>query len=275
MSRITVLVENAARRAGLLAEHGLSFWIDTGRHRVLFDTGQGMALAHNAKALGIDLSTADAIVISHGHSDHVGGLPTALASAPAAPLWLHPQATTPKFRRLDNGAAKRIGTDLFESAAFGDRPVHPCAGPSEVVPGVWLTGTIPRHHPLEDTGGAFFHDPDLTVPDPLDDDMALVLDQGRGALSVLFGCAHAGAINTLEHIRQTHGDRPVDTLLGGLHLGTADDKRVTATCDHLRFLRPRRHGFCHCTGRSALCRIAEALPDGFLEASTGLALDTP
>ena len=79
MITITVLAENTARGAGILGEHGLAFWIETGTQRVLFDTGQGMALVPNAARLGIDLATADAIVLSHGHFDHVGGLEAALA----------------------------------------------------------------------------------------------------------------------------------------------------------------------------------------------------
>ena len=72
--RITVLVENTARGEGILGEHGLAIWIEVGGHRVLFDTGQGMALRHNAEAMGLELAGADAIVLSHGHYDHVGGL---------------------------------------------------------------------------------------------------------------------------------------------------------------------------------------------------------
>ena len=61
---LTLLVENSARGLGVLGEHGLSWWLDTGTHRVLFDTGQGMALLNNARRLGVDLSQADAIVLS-------------------------------------------------------------------------------------------------------------------------------------------------------------------------------------------------------------------
>ena len=94
---ITVLVEDTAGSPGLIGEHGLSLWIDTGRHRVLFDTGQGPALAPNARALNVNLGEADAIVLSHGHYDHTGGLPAAMQAAPAAKLFLHPAALERKF----------------------------------------------------------------------------------------------------------------------------------------------------------------------------------
>ena len=78
--RITVLVENCVRQRGLLAEHGLAFWIEAGGRQILFDTGQGMVLRHNARELGFDLSAADAVVLSHGHYDHTGGLQAELDS---------------------------------------------------------------------------------------------------------------------------------------------------------------------------------------------------
>ncbi|HHY87062.1 MAG TPA: MBL fold metallo-hydrolase [Verrucomicrobia bacterium] len=82
--RITVLVENSVHRPGLMAEHGLSFHVQIGRHNILFDTGQTELVVRNAKALGLDLSQLEAIVLSHGHYDHTGGVPAILGIAPKA-----------------------------------------------------------------------------------------------------------------------------------------------------------------------------------------------
>jgi 7,8-dihydropterin-6-yl-methyl-4-(beta-D-ribofuranosyl)aminobenzene 5'-phosphate synthase len=158
MVTITILVENTARGPSILGEHGLAWWIDTGTHRVLFDTGQGMALIPNAKWLGIDLARADAIVLSHGHFDHVGGLEAALAAAPRAPLFLHPRAVEAKFSGSDPKAgARRISIPFVETESFrrGNRRVVTTADSCEVAPGVWTTGEIPRANDFEDTGGPF------------------------------------------------------------------------------------------------------------------------
>ena len=72
--RIVTLVENTSRRQDLTAEHGLSLYIETGSHKILFDAGQSAAFADNAEKLGIDLTQADLAVLSHGHYDHGGGL---------------------------------------------------------------------------------------------------------------------------------------------------------------------------------------------------------
>ena len=79
--RMTVLAENTVRCPSLLAEHGLSFWIEADEHRILFDTGQGKVLRQNARQLDIPLNAAEIVVISHGHFDHTGGLKDVLDSA--------------------------------------------------------------------------------------------------------------------------------------------------------------------------------------------------
>jgi len=101
---ITTLVENTASAPELLAEHGLSFWIEYEDKRILFDTGQSDILIQNAKALGVNLAEADAIILSHGHYDHVGGLAAVLDIAAKAKVYLHPAAIEPKFIRKPSGA---------------------------------------------------------------------------------------------------------------------------------------------------------------------------
>lgn len=269
MISLTILSENTVRGAGLLGEHGLSYWIETGTHCVLFDTGQGMVLERNAAKLGIDLAQADAIVLSHGHYDHVSGLPDALAAAPEAALWFHPSATEKKFIRTPEGRARRISTDFVEAGDFGkSRIVHRVIEPEEVVPGVWVTGGIPRTNDFEDVGGPFFLDEALAIPDPIADDMAVFLPGGDG-LSVIFGCAHAGGINTLDHIFRQTGKLPVNTLIGGLHLAAASPERMERTVAVLGSLAPQRLGFCHCTGAPAIHRIRSEFPDACIEVHVG------
>ena len=94
--RITVLVDDEAGE-GLLPEHGLSLWIETGGKHILFDTGQGNALVENARRLGVPLEETDIVVLSHGHYDHSGGLANVLTIAPRAKILLHPGATIARY----------------------------------------------------------------------------------------------------------------------------------------------------------------------------------
>jgi 7,8-dihydropterin-6-yl-methyl-4-(beta-D-ribofuranosyl)aminobenzene 5'-phosphate synthase len=279
MITVTLLVENTARGAGILGEHGLAWWIDTGTHRMLFDTGQGMALLPNAKALGVDLARADSIVLSHGHFDHVGGLEAVLAFARSATLFLHPRAMEKKYSGADPAAgARRISVPFVETEKFrrAERRVIVASEPSEVVPGVWVTGEIPRTNDFEDTGGPFFLDEALQQPDPLLDDQAIYFLTRAGVVVVL-GCAHAGVINTLERISQLTGGAAIHTVVGGMHLENASPRRMTATLAALRRLDVQRMSPVHCTGWAATAAIQREFPERCFRcaASTVLRFDAP
>ena len=97
---ITILVDNLARE-GLAVEHGFAVLVEAGGRKILFDTGQtGAVLGANADALGADLSGVEAMVLSHGHYDHTGGMPLALARAPGAAVWCHPGVFAPRWSEI-------------------------------------------------------------------------------------------------------------------------------------------------------------------------------
>ena len=102
--RITILIENTVFTAGLKTERDLSFWIEHGNKKILFDTGQSDIHIQNTKVLGINLAEADVIILSHGHYDHMGGLSAALNIASKAIIYLRPAALKPKFGQKSNNA---------------------------------------------------------------------------------------------------------------------------------------------------------------------------
>jgi 7,8-dihydropterin-6-yl-methyl-4-(beta-D-ribofuranosyl)aminobenzene 5'-phosphate synthase len=269
--KITVLVENTAGGRGLLAEHGLSFWIESGSRRILFDTGQSDILLHNASILGIDLRHTDALVLSHGHYDHVGGVKKPLELAPGLPVYLHPRALEPKFS-CRGQESRSIGMER-EMAQTLDQRIRDGLGsftrsPAEILPGVWATGEIPRRSALEDTGGSFYLDPNRVQPDELLDDQALVLETPDG-LVVVLGCAHAGVINTLDYVAELFPDRPIRTVLGGMHLVRASRARIAHTIMALCRHHVQRIGPAHCTGQEASRGLWDALPDRCFACNVG------
>lgn len=270
MTTITILAENTARGAGVLAEHGLSFWIEAGAHCVLFDTGQGLVLLPNAAHFKVDLAKAEAIVLSHGHYDHVGGLEAALARAPNATLYLHPVATERKFSGSDPAGGRCISTDFLAARSFlsAKRRVIETREPCEVVPGIWTTGEIPRLNDFEDTGGPFFLDKALITPDPLFDDQALYFSTERGTVVVL-GCAHAGVINTLTHVARLTRKAPVYAVIGGMHLERASERRMSETIAALRHFRVQKLAPLHCTGWAATHRLAREFPGNCIQCAVG------
>jgi 7,8-dihydropterin-6-yl-methyl-4-(beta-D-ribofuranosyl)aminobenzene 5'-phosphate synthase len=269
--RIVVVVDNAAGPRGLLGEHGLSLWLERGRHRVLFDTGQGLALGHNAEVLGIPLTRSDAVVLSHGHYDHTGGLALVLQGHRHLPVYAQPEATSSRYSRRQ-GEAREIGMPpaarqaLTRWAAF-----HPSGVSQPVCGGVRVTGPIPRLTDFEGETGAFFLDREGREPDPLVDDQAAFVETRVGTV-VLLGCAHAGVVNTLLRV-ESLAKGPVHAVIGGMHLAGAGPERIAATVRALVDRDVRRVVPCHCTGLPATAALVRELGDRCTPGHSGLVLE--
>lgn len=259
MIRVLSLVENCADKAGLLGEHGLAMWVEIRGKRVLFDIGQGLALVRNAQQLGVDLTRADAVVLSHGHYDHTGGLAAALALAPSAKVFAHPQAFLRRFARYAEGKGRDVGMREPDKVAAQVSEGTETTQPVEVVPGLWATGPVPRQTDFEDASGPFFLDSACLRPDPLEDDQALFF-RTEGGVAVLLGCAHAGVVNTLAYVRRLAGGAPVLAAMGGMHLRNAPKGKLEQTLAAMERMEVRRLRPCHCTGMRAVAAIWNRFP---------------
>jgi 7,8-dihydropterin-6-yl-methyl-4-(beta-D-ribofuranosyl)aminobenzene 5'-phosphate synthase len=277
-TRIRMLVENTARGQEVLAEHGLSFWLDTGSHRILFDTGQGLpdVLSNNALKFGVDLRQADTIVLSHGHYDHTGGLHTVLNQAQSPTLYAHPAAFEPKFAPGREQDARSIGISPLDKEAALTRAgkLVRTVGPTDVLPGFTVTGEIPRITDYEDPGGSFFLDEALSKKDPVLDDQALYFESREGTV-VLLGCAHSGVVNTLLHIQQLTGGHPIHAVVGGMHLGSASDAHMEQTINALSRWDIALLAPGHCTGLAATVALWTAFPDACCPCECGSVFEFP
>ncbi len=271
---ITLVCENTAGPWGTLGEHGLAWWIQYGRQRLLFDTGQGLALMHNARRLGLDLGEAEAIVLSHGHYDHAGGLAAAWeACDPAARprIYLHPAALGPKYAREADGTHRWIGMPPrareLAGKDSGATVVH-TQTVTEIYPGLFVTGQIPRKSGFEAVGPHFITDPETGALDLIPDDQALFMPTSEGTV-LLLGCTHSGLINTLEYVAELTGDRRFRLVAGGLHLHAASEERLAATLAGLERYRIAEIAAGHCTGARAAFRIWSAFPEAFTPLRVG------
>jgi 7,8-dihydropterin-6-yl-methyl-4-(beta-D-ribofuranosyl)aminobenzene 5'-phosphate synthase len=270
--KITILVDNHAG-AGLLEEHGLSFWIEAGGKRILFDTGQGKALAQNARTLGVDLGTTDTLVLSHGHYDHTGGIPHVLRLARNPEVYCHPGVVQPRYAIRD-GRSRSIQMPSEAMTAIDGLPprcLHWACDPVLLAEDIGITGQIPRKYDCRESEEPFFLDPEGKRSDPVADDLALWMRKDDG-LVVVVGCAHAGLVNTLDYVRQLHDGMKIRAVIGGFHLGGADRDRITRTLDGLRPLLPEMLVPCHCTGDQAVAMLQEAYGDRVAPGAAGMTL---
>lgn len=237
----------------LKSEHGLSIWVEADERKILFDTGQSDILIDNAQQLGIDLATADALVLSHGHYDHTGGIESVIARNSSITIYCNSGVFIPRYSRQSDGRMKPIGITRKSLDAlhriFGN--IHWVDKPLMLADDIGITGPIPRETDFEDTGGNFFYDLEGAKPDPVIDDLVVWVQTSRG-LCVLTGCCHSGLVNTLQYISSLTGQAPVHSVIGGFHLLNASPERMENTCDYLHDCNVNRIVPCHCTGEKAV-----------------------
>jgi len=259
MVRITVLVDNITMRARVLAEHGLAFWIEIDDHKILFDSGQGYVILNNAEELNIPLHLTQAVILSHGHYDHVGGLAKVLSLA-SPDVYAHPAAFKPKFARNPDGTSREIGAAPNILKELQKRKIIETTGAATICNRLHVTGQVPRINSFEDDSGTFFLDAELSQADTLPDDQAVFVDTSDGTV-VLLGCTHSGVINTLQYVRELTGGRPIHTVIGGMHLLNASPERIAWTIEAISQLNVKRLIPAHCTGLKTAVSLCSSFPD--------------
>jgi len=265
-ARVTILstmLAEARKEKTLIGEWGFSALIEANGRRVLFDTGAAPdTVLRNAEQLGIDLSSVTDVVLSHFHWDHTGGLvtlrrelsrknPAALSRAHVARGFFWP--------RTRNGTPFGSLTEMRAAYEASGGAFIEHDSPAEILPGVWLTGPVPRIHGEHNVPpGIMVESPQGTIPDEVPDDDSLVLDSTEG-LIVVTGCGHAGVVNTLEQARKVvRPDAKVTTVLGGLHLFEADDSTLDWTGSQLKRFGVGHVIGAHCTGIEAVYRLRQS-----------------
>lgn len=268
-----------------LAEHGFSMLVTVTRngrdHHLLFDAGMTPdGLVGNMRRLGVAPDAVEAVVLSHGHADHVTGLDGLIRAVGRAnmPLVVHPGAWTGRRMNVPGAEPLRLPAPSRGALAGAGFEIVERAQPSLLFGGsVLVTGEIDRVTPFE-RGMPAYHEAlagGAWAPDPLvQDDQALVLNvRGRG-LVVLTGCGHSGIVNIVRHARRLTREPRVAAVLGGFHLsGPAFEPIIEPTVGALAELSPEVVVPAHCTGWRAAHALAARMPDAFVPNSVGSRLE--
>ena len=258
------------------ASHGLSCLI-TAHHgssnrTLLFDSGpEADTFERNTRQLGIDLGNVEAVVLSHGHWDHAGGLLRAIdmirsdGKSRDLPYYAHPDMFRPRGRQLPDGGIMPMEDvpSIAELTAHGARVVA-TREPQAPLDGMfYVSGEIPRVTPFE-TGLPFHYAKTESgwEPDPwiIDERWLGVHVAGKG-LVVFTACSHAGVINVLKDARAKHPDIPLYCVLGGFHLSGATEKIIPETVAAMDAFGLTYIAAGHCTGWRAMAALVNAFGD--------------
>ena len=239
--KIITLMDNTTNSEHLAAEHGLSLYIETDKHKILFDTGESNAFADNAKQLGVDLSAIDICILSHGHYDHSGGLLHFLSVNKQAPLYLSKHA----FSACYHGQERYIGIDP-QLAIQDDRLVYTddiCVIDEGLT--LFSCNEKEKRCPI-DSAGLTVLENGVYQDDLFLHEQYLLIEENKKRI-LISGCSHKGILNIADWFRP-------DVLFGGFHFMNLDPE--TEDADRLRssasvlLTYPTVYYTGHCTGQA-------------------------
>lgn len=234
--RFHVVFNNVAGKKGLETSWGFACLVEGPNKNVLFDTGgDGDVLLANMKHMGLDPKGIDAIVFSHIHGDHTGGLAAVLSRKPDLTVYV-PESFPAWFRRKVEQLGARMET---------------VSGPRRLLHEVFSTGEM---------GSAI-------------EEQALIVDTAQG-LVVITGCAHPGVAEMAARAK-AHLGKNIYLLMGGFHLRHSSDSEIGAIIRRLKELGVKKVAPSHCTGENAVRRFREQWADDFVEGGLGAVVEVP
>lgn len=280
--KLISLIDNTAVDEKLYSENGMSFYLEFGGKNYLIDAGLTGKAAENARRMGLPVQELDSVIITHNHSEHIGGIDSFMKSSPDAGIYLRAGAQTECFRK--NGLFKEavgVGKGFFRKYAKNLTLFNSF---SEVAEGFYLASCeVFEEKNINPDRSCFSLDGKKQRPyDMSDESFAVIFPKKRKAdgLVIVGGCFHCGVQNMLETVKQCWYGIPVLAIVGGFHFMGSNPKTlgcsaeyVTAQARALKLSNADKIYACHCTGFKGFDIMDEILGDRLMYIGGGEEID--
>jgi 7,8-dihydropterin-6-yl-methyl-4-(beta-D-ribofuranosyl)aminobenzene 5'-phosphate synthase len=279
--KLQMLIENEKLKDNpeLKKEHGISVLMNVNNQKILLDTGTSGRFIENANQLGIDIKDIDIVIISHGHSDHSGGLIRFLEINPKAKVFMHPGAMEKHFAKL---FFKKIdvSTPVEVLNRFQNR-IHFIENFSEVSKDVYIITNIMKKYPWVNFSKNLLREDNGTLrEDDFKHEMVVAI-HNKGKLVIITGCSHQGVLNMIESTLSVFPNMPVQAVVGGFHLvgmpglnilGESKES-ITRVGKTLLDYEIDKTYTCHCTGMKPYKILKEVMKDKLEYFCTGMQVE--
>ena len=260
--KITFLSENKTNQPPFVGEHGLSMFIETDSAKILFDAGSSDFLFQHAKEKKLDLGDVDLCVVSHGHFDHTGGIPTFVKINQKAPVLIHKEAFYEEYY-MEKGVMEKEPCSIL----WNEKEKQ------EILPRLLLTegthywnenilisGAIPPRYGNESVEDFYIREMDGKYRiDPMEHEQFLLIRE-RGELYLFSGCSHKGIFSALNYAKDLFPEEKIRLLVAGLHLYNANSATISEVVQRLLPYNIPEILPVHCTGIEGICQMKREMP---------------
>jgi 7,8-dihydropterin-6-yl-methyl-4-(beta-D-ribofuranosyl)aminobenzene 5'-phosphate synthase len=261
--KITFLSENKTDQPPYLGEHGLSVLVETEATKILFDAGASDLMHQHAKEKKLDLGQVDLCVISHGHFDHTGGIPSFVNTNKKAPIVVHKEGFQEAYY-MEKGVMEKEPCSILwtEEQRLQIEPrLYETEGPYFWTKDVWVSGTIPEQYGNESIEDFYIKEEDGSYrKDPMKHEQFLVVRE-KGELYLFFGCSHKGVFPALNYVKDQFPNEKIRLLVAGMHLYNGDCNMISRVIQRLLSYEIPEILPVHCTGIHGICQMKQELPN--------------
>lgn len=277
--KLSFLVDNKTEHSACQAEWGLSIFVESCGHKILFDTGCSDMFTRNAKAMGIDLTQAEKVIISHGHFDHTEGMPAFVEINKTAPIYIHKNAFS-VFHGMDEGEINERNCGLLWSEDFTesirDRFVL-TENLVKVTDNMTLIGNIPDFEEYPPTEQFYREVKKVSAdgaeavimePDDMSHEQFLVVEE-RDYIFIISGCSHRGVLPTILTAKKYFHDKKIGALIAGMHMYSVKGERRSEMVSQIINAGVEKVFPLHCTGMEAIIEFKSRMGESCVVATSG------